>query len=105
VQVLVDGDGRRLGFYSFTEDEGGLLLDRMFLDADQIGRGLGRTLWQHAVRTARDLGVADFRIGADPNAAAFYEAMGARWYGSQPTAEPTWTIQLYRFRVSGRPAE
>lgn len=103
VQVLVDGDGRTLGFYSFTENEDGLLLDRMFLDADQIGRGLGRRLWQHAVQTAREAGVAEFRIGADPNAAPFYEAMGARWYGSQPTAEPTWTIQLYRFSVPACP--
>ncbi|GAB3742502.1 GNAT family N-acetyltransferase [Microlunatus parietis] len=103
VQVLVDDGGRRLGFYSFTENEDGLLLDRMFLDADQIGRGLGRQLWQHAVQTARELGVSEFRIAADPNAGPFYEAMGARWYGSRPTQEPTWTIQLYRFSVPGRP--
>ena len=56
VLVLVDSDGRKLGFYGFTKDEDGLLLDKMFLDVDQIGRGLGRVLWQHAVQTARDLG-------------------------------------------------
>ena len=90
-------DGRKLGFYSFTEGDDGLLLDRMFLDVDQIGRGLGRVLWQHAVQTARDLGVSEFVIGADPNAAPFYEAMGARWYAAKPTEEPTWTVQMYRF--------
>jgi GNAT superfamily N-acetyltransferase len=99
VFVLVDSDGRKLGFYGFTEDDDGLLLDRMFLDVDQIGRGLGRVLWRHAVQTARDLGVSEFVIGADPNAAAFYESMGARWYASMPTQEPTWTVQMYRFTL------
>ena len=97
VLVLVDSAGRKLGFYSFTEDDDGLLLDRMFLDVDQIGRGLGRVLWQHAVQTARDLGVSEFVIGADPNAAPFYESMGARWYAAKPTEEPTWTVQMYRY--------
>jgi GNAT superfamily N-acetyltransferase len=97
-----DGDGRKLGFYSFTEDDDGdLLLDRMFLDVDQIGRGLGRLLWQHAVQTARDLGASEFVIGADPNAAPFYEAMGARWYAAKPTEEPTWTVQMYRYTLPG----
>jgi GNAT superfamily N-acetyltransferase len=99
VVVLVDSDGRKLGFYSFTEDDDGLLLDKMFLDVDQIGRGLGRALWQHAVQTARDLGVSEFLIGADPNAARFYEAMGARWFAAKPTEEPTWTVQMYRFTI------
>jgi GNAT superfamily N-acetyltransferase len=99
VVVLVDG-GRKLGFYSFTrDDDGALLLDKMFLDVDQIGTGLGRIVWEHAVQTARDLGASEFSIGADPNAAPFYEAMGARWYAARPTAEPTWTVQMYRFTV------
>jgi GNAT superfamily N-acetyltransferase len=101
VLVLVDSDGRKLGFYGFTEDDDGLLLDKMFLDVDQIGRGLGRVLWQHAVQTARDLGVSEFVIGADPNAAPFYESMGAKWYASKPTEEPTWTVQMYRFTLPG----
>ena len=100
VFVLVDGD-RTMGFYSFTDSDEGLLLDRMFLDADQIGRGLGRVLWEHAVQTARGLGASEFVIGADPNAAPFYEAMGAEWYAARPTEEPTWTVQMYRFTVPG----
>ena len=99
VFVLVDSDGRTLGFYSFTDDDG-LLLDKMFLDVDQIGRGLGRVLWQHAVQTARGLGVSEFVIGADPNAAPFYESMGATWYAAKPTEEPTWTVQMYRFTLA-----
>ena len=103
VLVLVDSDSdrRRLGFYGFTENDDGLLLDKMFLDVDQIGRGLGRVLWEHAVRTPRDLGVSGFVIGADPNAAPFYESMGATWFAAKPTEEPTWTVQMYRYTLPG----
>jgi GNAT superfamily N-acetyltransferase len=101
VLVLVDSDGRKLGFYAFTQGDGGLLLDKMFLDVDQIGGGLGRVLWEHAVQTARDLGVSEFVIGADPNAAPFYESMGATWFAAKPTEEPTWTVQMYRYTLTG----
>lgn len=101
VYVLLDDEGRKLGFYSFTVEDAELLLDKMFVDVDQIGRGYGRTLWEHAVKTALALGRSDFIIGSDPNAAPFYESMGATWYASKPTDEPTWTIQMYRFTISG----
>jgi GNAT superfamily N-acetyltransferase len=102
VLVLLDSDGRKLGFYSFTEDGDDLLLDRMFLDVDQIGTGLGRVLWRHAVHTARELDAPEFIIGADPNAASFYEAMGAEWFAAKPTEEPTWTVQMYRYILRDR---
>ena len=105
VHVLVDGSGRILGFHGFVRDEDGLLLDRMFLDLDQIGQGLGRVLWRHAVRTAADLGETEFVIGADPHAAPFYDAMGAEWYASKPTEEPTWTVQMYRYTLDGPPRD
>ncbi|CAM3335246.1 GNAT family N-acetyltransferase [Occultella aeris] len=102
VLVIIDREGRKLGFYGFTEDDDGLLLDKMFVAIDHIGEGLGRVLWRHAVQTARDLGASQFIIGADPNAAPFYAAMGAEWYASKPTEEPTWTVQMYRFILPGQ---
>jgi hypothetical protein len=36
--VLVDSDGCKLDFYGFTEDDDGLLPDRMFLDEITRGR-------------------------------------------------------------------
>jgi hypothetical protein len=51
----VESDGHKLGFYGVTQDDDGLLPDKMFLGIDQTGRGLGRVLWEYAVQTARDL--------------------------------------------------
>ena len=53
-------------------------------------------------RPARDLG-PEFVIGADRNAAPFYEATGAKWHASKPTEEPTWTVQMYRFALPPAP--
>ncbi|WP_052680500.1 GNAT family N-acetyltransferase [Streptomyces sp. NRRL F-4428] len=101
VFVLEEG-GRSLGFYGFTESEGGLLLDKLFVDADRIGQGYGRLLWEHALRTARGLGRSEFTIASDPNAAPFYAAMGAVEYATKPTAEPSWTLHMFRCTVPGR---
>lgn len=96
---VLEEDDRRIGFYGFTEQDGDLLLDKLFVDADQIGKGYGKLLWQHAIQTARDLGRSEFVIGSDPNAAPFYAAMGAVWYEEKPTDEPTWTVQMYRYVI------
>lgn len=94
-------DGGTLGFYSFTEEDGDLLLDKLFVDATEIGKGYGKLLWQHAIRTARELGRARFVIASDPNAAPFYAAMGALEYATKPTAEPSWTLHMFRYTLSG----
>lgn len=98
---LLEEDDRVVGFYGFTEEDGELLLDKLFVDIDRIGTGRGKALWLHAVALARDLGRTSFVIGSDPNAAAFYRAMGATWYAEKPTAEPTWTVQMFRYRIPG----
>ena len=51
----------------------------MFVDPPAIGGGAGRALFEAAVSLARRLGVARMTILADPNAAPFYERMGARF--------------------------
>ncbi|MEU9233975.1 GNAT family N-acetyltransferase [Streptomyces subrutilus] len=97
---VLEEDGRSLGFYAFTEQDGNLLLDKLFVDADEIGKGRGKLLWQHAVRTARELGRSGFVVASDPNAAPFYAAMGAVQYATKPTPEPSWTLHMFRYTLS-----
>lgn len=96
---VLEEDGQHIGFYGFTMEDGELLLDKLFVDVDCIGTGRGKLLWLHAVGTARSLGHDSFVIGSDPNAAAFYRAMGAEWYTEKPTASPEWTVQMFRYRL------
>ncbi|MFD8895861.1 GNAT family N-acetyltransferase [Streptomyces sp. NPDC059566] len=74
--------------------------NKLFVDADEIGKGYGKALWQHAIRTAGGLGRSEFTIASDPNAAPFYAAMGAEEYATKPTAEPSWTLHMFRYTLS-----
>ncbi|GAC1554194.1 MAG: GNAT family N-acetyltransferase [Myxococcales bacterium] len=75
---VLERDGRIGGFYSLLQRPGHLLvLDHLYVEPAEIGRGLGRRLFAHAVSTARALGAAALEITADPHAEAFYRARGA----------------------------
>ena len=67
--------------YALVGTEAVVQLEHVWVEPSQIGRGLGRTLFEHAVATARDRGASAFLIDSDPNAEAFYERLGAERVG------------------------
>jgi GNAT superfamily N-acetyltransferase len=81
VACAVNETGQVVGFYSLERDGDGLWLENLFLVPALIGHGLGRQLFEHAVQTARALGVVEFLIESDPNAEGFYLRMGAQHIG------------------------
>ena len=105
---VLEEEGRVVGYYVLTGEiaaEGTgepttLHLDKLFVDADRIGTGRGKRLWQHAVATARDLGATALDFAADPNAAPFYRAMGAIWEREETTDRPGWNLQFFRFPIT-----
>ena len=76
-----------------------MALDKLFVEPDRIGTGCGKRLWQHAVAKTRELGATVLTLASDPNAAAFYRAMGATWLREEPTSRPGWALQMFRFPV------
>jgi GNAT superfamily N-acetyltransferase len=74
-----------LGFYALSNDGSTFELEHMWVYPPHIGTGVGRALFEHAVRTVRTLGGAVLRIGSDPNAVGFYRTMGARLVGEVPS--------------------
>ena len=70
-------DDRVVGFYVLTSEEDGIHLDHLWILPEAMGRGIGRTLFQHAVAEAKKAGSSYIRIEADPNAEGFYKRMGA----------------------------
>lgn len=87
--VIADGrvfvaerDGDVAGFYRIDPlDDGDVDVGLFFVEPDAIGTGVGRALWIHLEAAARRLGAPRITIAADPDAAGFYEAMGARRTG------------------------
>ncbi|MEM8497583.1 MAG: GNAT family N-acetyltransferase [Pseudomonadota bacterium] len=56
-------------------------LEALFVDPQCMGSGYGRTLLDHAKETACKRGARVLLIQSDPNAAAFYAAIGATHIG------------------------
>ncbi len=83
------------GYYTLTGTVEQAHLDKLFVDAPYIGTGRGKLLWQHAITTAKRLGVQKLDFYADPNAAPFYRAMGAIWAGEEETSRPGWNLQIF----------
>jgi GNAT superfamily N-acetyltransferase len=82
VWVLDDG-GAPVGLYRLTGRPPRGELEDLWLDPAAIGHGRGRRLFEHARRTAAQLGFAELQIEADPNAEGFYAAMGATRIGER----------------------
>jgi N-acetylglutamate synthase-like GNAT family acetyltransferase len=59
-------------------------LEHMWIYPDQMGKGVGRALFEHTSRRAAQLGFSELELSADPNAEAFYERMGAKRIGEIP---------------------
>jgi GNAT superfamily N-acetyltransferase len=96
---VYEEDARVLGYHALLEKPPHWYLDKLFVEPDRIGTGLGKALWLHAVATARDLGITELMLDADPNATPFYRAMGCTWLGEQATTWPGWNLQLFRFTI------
>ena len=80
VHVAVSG-GEPVGFYALVGGGRGLDLEHLWVLPAWIGTGLGRKLFEHAMRRAQELGAKTVTIEADPNAEGFYRRMGARRAG------------------------
>jgi GNAT superfamily N-acetyltransferase len=74
---VCEAEGRITGFYALellgsTDAE----LEALFVEPESIGQGFGRVLIEHAKSRAAALGIRQLIIQGDPNAEAFYEALG-----------------------------
>jgi GNAT superfamily N-acetyltransferase len=77
--------GEIVGFYALLPEGSDLRLEHLWILPEAINRGVGRTLFQHALERSSALGFAALQIESDPNAVGFYERMGARRVGQTIT--------------------
>jgi ribosomal protein S18 acetylase RimI-like enzyme len=74
--------GRILGFAALSREVGTLYLEDLWVLPEEMGREVGRALFRRAQQRGRVLGFDSIEIEADPNAAGFYERMGATRVGT-----------------------
>lgn len=103
VLVAADVEDRPLGIAAVLGKGDTVDLDALFVDPPAMGSGAGRALFAAALDLARGLGAQRMTILADPNAAAFYERMGARFLRNAPSdAIPGRTLPLYEYDLTSR---
>ena len=104
VLVAVDTAGHLLGMATVLGGDDTVDLDALFVDPPAIGSGAGRALFAAALDLARGLGARRMTILADPNAAVFYERMGARFLRNAPSdAIPGRSLPLYEYDLTAGP--
>jgi len=96
---VAESGGRIAGFYVLDWEEPAELTF-LFVDPDFIGAGVGRTLWDHVVANAQDLGLSELVVHSDPEAEPFYRAMGCERFAEiDSPVEPGRKLPLLRFAV------
>lgn len=75
-------------------------LEALFVDPPRIGSGYGRILFEYAIEVASKRGAKCLLIQSDPNAAAFYEAVGATNIGyTQSGSIPGRSLPEYKMEL------
>ncbi|HLO16428.1 MAG TPA: GNAT family N-acetyltransferase [Anaerolineales bacterium] len=76
-------DDRLFGFYTLQEKNGSAWLENLWVSPEFIGKGVGKTLFLHAVELSRQRGYQTLQLEADPNAVGFYQKMGMHQIGER----------------------
>lgn len=97
---VAEVEGRVVGFYSLAPWHSDLELYHLFVDPLAMGNGVGRRLWDDAVRRGTALGYSRLLIQSDPYAEGFYLNLGAERIGEVPSgAVPGRTLPLLVFSL------
>jgi predicted N-acetyltransferase YhbS len=104
VRVAARG-GEVVGFYALDGSTATFELEHFWVRPADMGRGVGRALFEDASRTARAAGACAIQIASDPNAEGFYLRLGARRVGEVASAPHGRRLPLLRIvlRGSGSP--
>lgn len=85
MRVAETENGEVIGLAQITVDGHEAELVRLFIEPGLLRTGAGRALFAWAAAEAHRLGARRMTIDADPDAAPFYQRMGARLDGEVPS--------------------
>ncbi len=101
--VAVDGTDTAMGVVEVDPiDATRADLTLLFIDPPHLRKGIGRALFAKALDLSASLGATELLIDSDPQAAAFYAAMGADRIGSEPTGYQGRLLPRFRALVTDR---
>ena len=99
-QVFVaESEGQIRGFYALILSGEKAELEHMWVMPQYIGTGVGKELFLDAMERAAAMSVQEVEILADPNAAGFYERMGATRIGETESSIDGEVRKLPRLKI------
>src|SRR6185436_2413846 len=96
---VAEQEGEIRGFYALCVSGNKAELEHMWVTPGSIGTGVGKELFLDAMDRAATLEVREIEISADPNAAGFYERMGASQIGEIDASIDGQVRKLPRLRI------
>lgn len=78
---IMEEDGEIIGFYGILIEESQRSLEYFFIEPKFIGKGYGKLLWNHVLKSCDSLNIREFIIVTSPQAQAFYTNLGAKLQG------------------------
>ena len=100
---VAEEDGEIRGFYALVVSGDKAELEHMWVTPACIGTGIGKELFLDAMERAAALKVRGVELSADPNAAGFYERMGAVQIGETESVIDGQVRKLPRMRTGLKP--
>lgn len=96
-----------VGFYGLERlSQKEFELDALFVAPEHIGAGVGRTLMNHAINRATQLGAQILIIQSDPNAEKFYRAAGGVVTGTKESLSiPGRYLPMLEITLTGKNEE
>ena len=83
--IVAEEDAVPIGYAIVRADGERAYLRDLFVEPGRFRSGVGKALFEEAVRYARERGAKTLTLDGDPNAISFYERMGMRQIGSEPS--------------------
>ena len=96
---VAEENGEIRGFYALCVTGSDAELEHMWVTPASIGTGVGKELFLDAMERAATLQVREIGISADPNAAGFYERMGATHVGDTDASIDGQSRKLPRLKI------
>ena len=97
---VAEDEGEVRGFYALCVSGEKAELEHMWVTLACIGTGVGKELFLDAMERAAALDVRDVELTADPNAAGFYERMGAKQIGETDSPVDGLPRKLPRLKIN-----
>lgn len=96
---VAEQDGEIRGFYALCVANEKAELEHMWVTPEHIGTGIGKELFLDAMERAAQMNISEVELSADPNAAGFYERMGAEKIGEVDSSMDGQTRVIPRMKI------